>query len=64
MVAEIRRYIDLLREKSFREFDNKTRRKALLVFQKMLQMVIQKSRLVVSTNNITRRQNHHVQLWK
>jgi DNA polymerase III delta prime subunit len=53
MLAELRHYVNLLQEQPFGDFEEEDRRKALLTFQKVSQMVVQKSRLIVSTSNNT-----------
>lgn len=51
MLAKVRRYIELLRTMSFRDFPTEDKSKALLAFKKASQRAIQNSQVLVSTNN-------------
>ncbi|KAE8328134.1 hypothetical protein BDV39DRAFT_204253 [Aspergillus sergii] len=51
MLAKVRRYIELLRTMSFRDFSTEDKSKALLAFKRASQMAIRNSQVFVSTNN-------------
>ncbi|PLN80884.1 AAA domain-domain-containing protein [Aspergillus taichungensis] len=51
MLAEIRKFTSTLQERSFRQFSDEEKRKALLAFKKVAQLVVQEATFLISTNN-------------